>query len=191
MKTWTALIAVVLIAAMPAARAQPGAALPPEAAQFDFLIGQWELEVTPKVNGLAAAIHGTPRLVGTWKAWRAFDGRGITDELRVTDASGNPVALTQAMRVYDANARQWQQQSLDVYRARFGAGTAQWQGNEMRTNGTGTSPEGKKTLVRTRFHEIGADRFRMQQDRSLDDGATWDEAALVITARRVARQATR
>jgi len=191
MKFFAALIAALVIASSPLAQAQPGGAPPPEAAQFDFLVGQWELEVTPKVNGLAAAIHGTPRLVGSWKAWRAFDGRGVMDELRVFDASGNPVALTQAMRVYDANARQWQLQSLDVYRARFGPATAQWQGNEMRINGTGTNPDGKKMLTRTRFYEIGADRFRMQQDRSMDDGATWDEAALVITARRVAKQAPR
>ncbi|HST00972.1 MAG TPA: hypothetical protein VLJ84_04875 [Usitatibacter sp.] len=26
--------------------------------QFDFLIGQWDVEVRPKVSGIAAAIHG-------------------------------------------------------------------------------------------------------------------------------------
>src|SRR5262245_40799697 len=52
-----------------------------EASQFDFLVGQWELVVTPKVNSLAAKIHGAPTFLGTWKAWRAVDGFGVEDEL--------------------------------------------------------------------------------------------------------------
>ena len=37
----------------------------------------------------------------------------------------------------------------------------------MRSNGSGTSPDGKPVLTRSRFHDIGPDRFRLQQDRSL------------------------
>ena len=55
----------------------PGTAAPAEAAQFDFLVGQWELEVTPKVGGLGAMIHGAPRLVGSWKAWRCYSTRAF------------------------------------------------------------------------------------------------------------------
>ena len=63
------------------ARAQHGAgtspapvSAPAEARQHDFLVGQWELVVKVPPAGLAQRIHGVPRLVGTWKAWRAFDG---------------------------------------------------------------------------------------------------------------------
>lgn len=166
-------------------------AVPPEAAQFDFLVGQWELEVTPKVGGLVAMIHGTPRLVGSWKAWKAFDGHGVDDELRIVDASGNPRSLSHSQRVFDAKARRWLVSGLDVYRARFGSSSGQWQGGEMRLEGSGQTHDGKPVLTRTRFYEISADGFRMRQDRSTDNGASWEEGTLTVVARRVARKAAR
>jgi hypothetical protein len=169
----------------------PATSAPAEAKQFDFLIGQWELEVKPKVNSLAAMIHGAPKLVGSWKAWRGFDGFGVEDELRIVDASGNPMSLTQALRVYDRTQNRWTIVGLDVYRARVSNSTAQWQGGEMRLDGNGTDSEGKPYLSRTRYFAIAPDAFRMQQDRSSDNGQTWDEAMLVIDAKRVAATATR
>lgn len=169
----------------------PTIAAPQEATQFDFLIGHWEIELTPKVNGLAAMIHGTPHLLGTWKAWKAFDGFGIDDELRVVDGSGNPVALTHARRIYDKANAHWIISGLDVYRARFSAAIGTWQDGEMHQQGTGTNSEGKPYLARTRFDEISADGFRMQQDRSFDGGTTWEEAAITIVAKRVAAVAPR
>src|SRR5437764_1451564 len=91
-----ALVGVLMLPGLAAAQhgtpgaSRPAAAPPTEASQFDFLLGQWELTVMPKVSSLAAAIHGAPRLLGTWKGWRAMDGYGIEDELRIVDGSGNP-----------------------------------------------------------------------------------------------------
>ncbi len=189
-----ALTAVLLVPAMLSHSQQvvlPAVTAPKEAAQFDFMVGQWEIDLTPKVSGVAAMIHGVPRLTGTWKAWRAFDGFGIDDELRVVDASGNPVALSHAMRVYDAKARRWSVRSLDVYRAGFAQSSGQWQDGEMRTSGSGTTPEGKPSLTRTRYYDISPERFRMRQDRSTDNGATWEEGVLAIEARRIAPKAAR
>lgn len=170
------------------AGAAPAMVAPRKAAQFDFLVGQWDLEITPKVSGLAAALHGAPRLVGSWKAWRAFDGFGIEDELRIVDGSGNPVSLNHALRVYDPKTKRWTIAGLDVYRARIGTSSAQWQDGEMRTSGSGTTPDGKAMLTRSRFHDIGPDRFKLRQDRSTDDGKSWDDGVLVISARRSARK---
>lgn len=175
------------LSAAPAA----GTAAPAEAGQFDFLIGQWELEVSPKVNGLAALIHGAPRLVGSWKAWKAFDGHGLDDELRIVDASGNPLSLNHAQRVYDARSKRWLVTGLDVYRARFGSSAGQWQDGEMRLEGSGQTNDGKPLLTRTRFMEISADRFKMRQDRSHDNGASWEEGTLTVVAKRVSRKAVR
>jgi len=174
-----------------AAPSPPSTAAPAEARQFDFLIGQWEIEVKPKVGSLVAMIHGAPRLVGSWKAWRALDGFGVEDELRIADASGNPISLNEALRVFDRSRNRWSIVGLDVYRARFSNSTAQWNGTEMRIDGNGVDGEGKAYLSRVRYFAISADAFRMQQDRSLDNGQTWDEATLTIEARRVAASATR
>ncbi|MDR7271661.1 hypothetical protein J2X20_004329 [Pelomonas saccharophila] len=166
-------------------------AVPAEAAQFDFLVGQWELEVAPKVNGLAAMIHGAPKLVGSWKAWKAFDGYGLDDELRILDASGNPMSLSYAQRIFDAKSKRWLISGLDVYRTRFGSSSGAWQDGEMRLEGSGQTNDGKPMLTRTRFMEISAERFKMRQDRSYDNGASWEEGTLTIVAKRISRKALR
>jgi hypothetical protein len=191
-----ALALLLLLPSLAPAQRGGGATMPattpaPEAAQFDFLVGQWEVDVKPRVGGLAAMIHGAPRLVGIWKAWRAFDGFGVDDELRIVDGNGNPRSLSRNLRVWDASERHWKLTGLDVYRARFTSATAQWQDGEMRLEGRGTDAEGKPYVTRTRFFDISADAFHMQQDRSSDDGQTWDEAVLVMDARRVAASAPR
>ena len=163
---------------------------PREATQWDFLLGQWELDVRPVVNTLAARIHGGPKMLGTWKAWRGLDGWGIEDELRISDNSGNPRAFAHAVRVYDAPAKQWNNVVLDVYRGTFTNSTAQWAQNEMRTSSRGVDGEGKAYLSRTRFHEITPTSFRYLQERSTDDGKTWAET-LRIQAKRVSATAPR
>ena len=162
-----------------------------EAHQFDFLIGQWELVVTPKVSSLAAKIHGAPKLLGTWKAWRAVDGFGLEDELRVVDRSGNPSSLLQTLRVYNATDGKWALTGIEAYRGRTSSATAEWKNNEMVTTSQGTDEEGKAYLGRTRFFDITANAFKYQQDRSYDAGRTWEEALLRIEAKRVAATAPR
>ena len=190
-----ALVLSLALAFAGIAHAQHGGAAPAattapaEAAQFDFLVGQWELEVSPKVGGLAAMIHGAPRLVGSWKAWKSFDGYGLDDELRVLDASGNPMALNYSQRIFDVKTKRWLISGLDVYRARFASSSGQWQGGEMLLEGSGQNAEGKPMLTRTRFFEITPDRFKMRQDRSLDNGASWEEGTLTVVAKRVSRVA--
>ena len=140
MRSCALLLAVILLAPAPAlaqhgsgARA-PSLRAPREATQYDFLVGQWELTVTPKVSGLAARIHGVPKLRGSWKAWRALDGWGIEDELRVIDASGNPQSFTHFVRLYDPAAKRWLVSTADVYRQQLTQATAEWTGREMVTS---------------------------------------------------------
>jgi len=171
--------------------ARPATSAAAEAHQFDFMIGQWEVEATPKSSSLAAMIHGVPKLVGTWKAWRAFDGFGIDDELRIVDASGNPMSLSHAMRVYSAGESRWTATTMDVYRGRAAISNGAMQGSEIVMHGTGTDAEGKPTLTRAHYTDITPDGFRVQQDRSADNGQTWDEAVLVIVAKRVSATAPR
>ena len=173
-------------AAIPTSTASASA----EARQFDFLLGEWQLEVRPKVSGLVAMIHGAPKLVGTWKAWRVLDGLGIEDELRVVDGSGNPLSLTRALRVYAKDEGRWQVGSIDAYHARTSEGSGALRDGELRFEGHGTDAQGKTTLTRTRYFDITADSFRMQQDRSIDNGQTWDEGVLAIDAKRVAASAS-
>ncbi len=165
-------------------------AAPPEAKQFDFLVGQWELVVTPKVSGLVAAIHGVPKMVGTWKAWRAFDGWGIEDELRITDASGNPLNFVHATRLYDAANRAWKTSTVDVYRDVVTSSNAQWANGRMTTTTKDTDGEGKPYLSRVTYSAITPTSFRLVQERSSDDGRRWT-TNLTIDGKRVAATAPR
>jgi hypothetical protein len=171
--------------------ARPAVAPAKEAAQFDFLIGQWELVVTPKTAGLAARIHGAPKLVGTWKAWRAVDGFGVEDELRILDRSGNPTALSQALRVYSPTERKWVVTGIDAYRGKTSGSSGEWKNGQMVMSGQGTDEEGKAYITRTRYYDITGGAFKYQQDRSFDNGRTWDEGTLRIEAKRVAATAAR
>jgi len=191
------LVLAALAAAPIAAAAQhaggspaPSTVAPREASQFDFLIGQWQLEVRPAISSLAARIHGVPKLIGTWKAWRAVDGFGIEDELRISDESGNPKTLAHAVRVYDAAARRWTTSTLDVYRAVFGTSTGEWAENQMTATLRGTDKDGKPSMTRTRFSDITPTSFKFTQERSADDGRTWTET-LRIQAKRSAATAAR
>lgn len=164
---------------------------PKEGTQFAFLIGLWEVVVTPKNTSLAARIHGAPRFRATWKAWKAFDGFGIEDELRVSDRSGNPSTLVHAMRSFDPAKGRWTQAMLDVYRGRFTTADGSWANGEMTMTSAGTDAEGKPALTRSRFYDITPTTFKYQSDRSSDGGRTWETAVLTMEAKRVAAVAPR
>ena len=168
----------------------PSRVAPPEAAQYNFLVGQWDLVVKPAAVGLAQKVHGTPKLIGTWKAWREFDGWGVEDELRITDASGNPKGLSHAMRYYDATAKKWRGVGLDVYRSVVTNSIAEMRDNVMVTNSSGRDPDGKAYLSRARYADITPNSFTFIQERSTDNAKTWDET-LRIEAKRTASLAPR
>jgi hypothetical protein len=181
-------IALVLaLVVSPFVAAQPSNAPPPEARQFDFLIGEWTVAVEINATSLAARIHGAPKLSGTWRAQRAFDGAGIDDELRLVDGSGNPVSFARTQRIYSSVEKVWLVSVLDVYRTRFSIGRGEWRDERMQLMGSGINDARQPYLTRTIFDEIGADGFRMRQDRSFDGGDTWDEAVLTIIATRAAK----
>lgn len=166
-------------------------AAPKEAEQFAFLVGQWEVKVLPKVSSLAARIHGVPSLLGSWKGWRALDGYGIEDELRIVDGSGNPSAFSHTVRFYDATQRRWAQSSLDVYRGQFTTATAVWSNGEMQLRSTGRDAEGKAYVQKARFHAITPTSFKYEADRSTDGEKTWERGVLRMEARRVSASAPR
>ena len=192
-----ALLTVVLLpASLRAQHAGGGAAgstspAPKEAEQFAFLVGQWEVTVMPKVSSLVATLHGQPKLLGTWKAWRAFDGFGVEDELRIIDASGNPHALSHSMRIYDATLGKWTQTSLDVYRGRFTTASGTWAPNALSLRSVGRDADGKAYVQRSRFYDITAASFKFEVDRSTDGERTWVTGVVRMEATRVAASAAR
>jgi hypothetical protein len=193
MRRSIAAVAILLIACLPAAShaqrgggtiALPNTTPPHEAGQFDFLAGEWSLAAVQRYPGLAGMIHGGPKMTGTWKARRAFDGFGVEDELRLYDTSGNPVLFASAARVFDAADHRWTVSSLDVYRGRFSPSSAEWQDGKMVVTTQPTGEAGKTSMTRLRFFDIKPSSFKAWQDRSNDGGKTWEEGRLRIDAKR-------
>ena len=185
----TLILAAALAASSLGAYAQ-SRDVPAEAKQFDFLLGQWQVDVKPKMPGLAGMIHGSPKLQGTWKAWRALDGFAVEDELRIIDASGNPISLTHGMRIYSKADGRWKLSGLDAYRAAFSESSGVLDsGGEVHLSGRGVDAEGKPSLFRVRYYDISPKGFRLRQDRSSDNGQTWDEGVLEMIATRTAAPA--
>lgn len=195
-----ALLALLVAAGAPgpaAAQHAPGAQplatrAPNEAGQFDFLLGQWDLVVEPQASGLAARIHGVPKLAGSWKAWRALDGWGVEDELRIVDESGNPRALTLFVRVWDPQERRWRVSSTQAYTAAVTQSLASLRGTSMEAASVTpqTDGEGRVYAARSRFVDVTPASFTFVQERSYDGGREW-EATLRILATRVAATAPR
>jgi hypothetical protein len=196
MKARSLWIVLAFLVSPAVARSQHGSGTPPvrtpprEASQFNFLVGQWELVVKPAATSLAQRVHGTPKLVGIWQGWRALDGFGIEDELRITDNSGNPMSFSHSVRYYDGTARRWKTSSVDVYRGVFTSAAAEMRGSEMVTSSQGTDAEGKPYLSRGRYSDISATEFRFVTQRSTDNGKTWKDN-LTIEAKRVSATAAR
>ena len=164
---------------------------PKEGTQFDFLVGQWELTGRPLATTLAQRLHGVGKLPGTWKAWRALDGWGLEDELRLTDASGNPVLFTHTVRYYNSTARRWTLNAIDVYKGIISTPTAEWRGDEMIVSGSGKEPDGRAYISRGTYSKITPTSFTYRLDRSYDNGKKWTEGVTRIDAKRVAATAPR
>jgi hypothetical protein len=171
--------------------APPPPVAPKEGAQFDFLVGQWELIGQPQATTLAQRIHGVTKLPGTWKAWRAMDGWGIQDELRLTDPSGNPVLFAHTLRYFDALAKRWQLSGIDVYKGLVSSSSAQWNAGQMVVSGSGKDAEGKTFISRATFSKITPSSFSYRLDLSYDNGVKWTEGITRIDAKRVAAVAPR
>jgi hypothetical protein len=166
------------------AEAGASVAATPEARQFDFLVGQWQVSGEVKVSGLVAMIHGRPKLAGSWKAWRTADGQGIEDELTLTDASGTPLSAMHVTRSFSRDENCWKIRGRDAYKGDLPPATARRQGDEMLVTSSGTTPEGRHYRNRTHYLAITPAGFRMVQDRSYDDGKTWDTGAVTLDVRR-------
>jgi len=167
-----------------AAEAGVQAASARELHQFDFLLGQWQVKGEVKVSGLVALIHGTPKLAGSWKAWHTPDGNRIQDELRMTDTSGNPLSSVHSTRTFSPDENCWKITGIDALDGQAQSSTGHWQDGEMLIIGSGTDHAGKRYQSRTHFTAITSTDFRMVQDRSYDDGKTWEMAYVTLDASR-------
>jgi hypothetical protein len=77
-----------------------------------------------------------------------------------------------------------------VYRGVVSNSSSEMRGSAMVSNSSGRDADGKAYVSRARYTNITPDSFTFVQERSIDNGKTWDEN-LTIEAKRTASLAPR
>ena len=154
---------------------------PPEASQFDFLIGEWAVDVTSK------AANTPPRYKGVWQARKTLNGLGIVDEYAVADDHDQVVYAGTTLRAFDTNSKTWTMRYVD----QAGGRTGHWsdlvgkeEGQEIHVEQRGRTPDGRTTILKIRYFDIQPNHFSWVADRSEDGGVTWVREYLRIEATR-------
>jgi len=154
---------------------------PPEAFQFDFLLGEWTVDVTSK------AANAPPRYKGTWQARKTLNGLGIVDEYAVSDDGNQIVYAGTTLRAFDTKSGSWTMRYVD----QVGGQTGRWsdlvgkkEGEEIHVEQRGRLPDGRTMILKIRYFDIQPSHFSWSADQSNDGGATWIRDALRIEARR-------
>ncbi len=152
---------------------------PPETAQFDFFIGEWECTMkTMRPDG-----QGYGERKASWTAYYILDGWAIQDEWVSTAGQGGSGFGTN-IRSFNPKTRKWDNRWLS-------SGSLQWKyfesemvGDTMVMTGEGVDPRGV-FVDRNTFYDIEKDSWKWRKDRSYDGGESWIEGIALIDAKRV------
>ena len=150
-------VLVALIAVQQTAPPQkpPACETRPEARQFDFWIGEWDVVA----NGKPAGINRIEKILGGCVLQENWTGAG--------GSSGK------SWNWFDIGDRKWHQLWLDA------AGNPQLNlsgsvtGDVMKYEGTSIGPKGITIHNRLQFFKLEGDRVRQLWEQSRDGGTTW------------------
>lgn len=157
----------------------------PEGQQFQFLIGDWDVEgVRFRDDGTELTRYG-----GTWHASYLNDGRMVMDVFRIMGPHGKEVSSIVTLRTYCPATARWELAGLATQQPAWNAQWhGHWQDGEMVLDATGSGADGATTRNRIRFFDIGEHGFRWESHLSRD-GERWVKSA-ALTARRQPRVAS-
>jgi len=168
---FSAILAVVGSGAAPDSTAP---APPPEASQFDFLIGAWDIVSEPNIPGVPERVRGQ------WTARKSADGYMVVDEYRVFGDGGDTVYLGETYRVFNTSKKRWEFRFVEPFSGTWHEGTGVKVGSEMHlTQGT----PGGESMTKIRYYDIRPDRFSWISERSRDGGKTWTKGTRIEATR--------
>ena len=156
----------------------PAEGLPPEARQFDFLVGEWSSQHDMTFpNGQRA--QWPAEATGVF----ALDGHGVVEFNWFDVDPSLPDAATTIVRVYNRAMRRWE--SLFVPNRGhsllyFGG---RWEDDRMVLHLFGADASAP-TISRFIFHSIEPDRFGWFAEASTDRGATFNKTWLIDSVRK-------
>lgn len=148
---------------------------PAEVAQFDFLIGDWNVQITwfPP--------QGEPNTYAAkWHNHWINDGFDVMQEWR------GPYITGTEFRHFDPALGYWVGRNLYVGRSWVDT-TARIEGENMVVVIEGGNPQEGAFLNRETYYDISPNQWRMKSDRSFDDGNTWEKGRYEMIATRIVR----
>jgi hypothetical protein len=126
----------------------------PEFRQFDFWIGEWEVDQAGKPAGTSSIqlILNRCVILENWTGGGGYTGKSFN--------------------LYNAQMKKWQQFWVDSTGTAI-TFTGEFKNGAMHMTSEGTNAQGKKVITRMTFTPLKPDRIRQLWEQSDDDGSTW------------------
>lgn len=169
----------------------PPSAVPPEVAQylqapipasrqFDFLIGDWDVDAA-RLNPDGSVLH---RYQATWAATYLNEGRMVMDDFKALAPDGQPISSYVTLRTYSEVSGRWEMSGLAAMQpAAALEWHGVWTGTEMLVDATGVDPSGRSIRTKIRFSNITDNGFGWESESSNDGGKTWTRTASLVATR--------
>jgi hypothetical protein len=138
----------------------------PEARQFDFWLGEWDLTWPAEQAG------GVPgeTMAGFNRITRLFDDCVIEENFTTDDASFRGHSVS----VYDEKSGAWRQTWVDSAGG-YLAFTGSFDGETMELRTQASERDGETVVQRMVFSDIGEDSLEWSWQGSRDGGDTWND----------------
>ena len=143
--------------------------------QYDFLIGDWDIEVT-LFRGQQEPLTYSARWHNHWVA----NGYVVMQEWR------GPYSTGIELRSYDPAENKWH--GRNIYQPSPGtwySNIASFENDEMTVTTSRTDPEGMETITREIYWEISDASFRIRTEQSSDGGTSWQPGKYELIATRI------
>jgi len=127
----------------------------PEYRQFDFWAGEWDVK------------NPQGQLVGTNSIQRVVDGCLLLENWTSTQG-----VTGKSVNFFNAETGKWRQTWVDNQGGVLEL-DGEYKDGALRYTGVTADPDGRKTLERLTFFNLGPDRVRQLWEQSKDDGKTW------------------
>jgi tetratricopeptide (TPR) repeat protein len=128
----------------------------PEHRQFDFWIGEWDVQ---NPQGQSAGTNIIQSILGGCVIFENWTSNGGA----YTGKSFN---------IYNSSLKKWQQFWVDDKGGALEF-TGEYKDNELRYTGESLDPKGNKIIHRLTFFNLSKDRVRQLWEQSTDNGKTW------------------
>ena len=149
-----------------------------ESLQFDFLIGEWQVE------GRRFGPSGEQAYTGVWRAQYLHGKRMVMDDFVVHGPSGQEVSAFVTLRTFSPITGRWEMAGMPALQPGV---NGKWFGNlvagEMHLEAEGQGPNGQTVKSRIRFHHIEPSRFEWENHMSFDGGNNWVKVAALVANR--------